>query len=203
MKGLLLKDFYNIRKQAGWYAGMIVLFCALSVVLKNAAFAGTIGILAATAVPLSAVAYEEKDGWQKFAAAGGISARTAVAEKYLLGALAALFGCIGYFASLAVLAAMGSGTENAAEWVLPVCMQFISLSVVLPLVFRFGVEKGRTYMTVAIVLFLLAIVGLFPLLGNLLADGRIALAVGAACFTALLLAASCAVSVRIYSKKEF
>ena len=179
---------------------MIVLFCALSVVLKNAAFAGTIGILAATAVPLSAVAYEEKDGWQKFAAAGGISARTAVAEKYLLGALAALFGCIGYFASLA---AMGSGTENAAEWVLPVCMQFISLSVVLPLVFRFGVEKGRTYMTVAIVLFLLAIVGLFPLLGNLLADGRIALAVGAACFTALLLAASCAVSVRIYSKKEF
>ena len=39
MSGLILKDLYNIRKQAIWYVVMIILFSVLSIVLKNAAFA--------------------------------------------------------------------------------------------------------------------------------------------------------------------
>lgn len=90
MRGLLIKDFYNIWKQGLWYAAMIAMFCGISVIAENPAFSATIGILASASVPLTAIAYEEKDGWQKFAAAGGLSAGTVVAEKYLLGILFAL-----------------------------------------------------------------------------------------------------------------
>lgn len=38
MLGLLLKDIYNIKKQAIWYLAMIVLFCGLSIALKKCCF---------------------------------------------------------------------------------------------------------------------------------------------------------------------
>ena len=66
MLGLLLKDIYNIKKQAIWYLAMIVLFCGLSIALKNVAFSSTIGILITVSMPLTAIAYEEKDVWPKF-----------------------------------------------------------------------------------------------------------------------------------------
>lgn len=81
MRGLLIKDFYNIWKQGLWYAAMIAMFCGISVIAENPAFSATIGILASASVPLTAIAYEEKDGWQKFAAAGGLSAGTGRRRK--------------------------------------------------------------------------------------------------------------------------
>ena len=56
MLGLLLKDLFNIRKQALWYAAMIVIFCVISAVLQNVAFASTIGILVTISIPLTAIA---------------------------------------------------------------------------------------------------------------------------------------------------
>lgn len=82
MSGLILKDLYNIRKQAIWYVVMIILFSVLSIVLKNAAFAYAIGILVTISIPLAAIAYEEKDGWQKFAIASGMDIKTIVGEKF-------------------------------------------------------------------------------------------------------------------------
>ena len=90
MLGLLLKDIYNIKKQAIWYLAMIVLFCGLSIALKNVAFSSTIGILITVSMPLTAIAYEEKDGWQKFVIASGTKTSAIIGEKYLLGIVFAL-----------------------------------------------------------------------------------------------------------------
>ena len=64
---------------------MIVLFCGLSIALKNVAFSSTIGILITVSMPLTAIAYEEKDGWQKFVIASGTKTSAIIGEKYLLG----------------------------------------------------------------------------------------------------------------------
>ena len=146
MLGLLLKDIYNVRKQAIWYLAMIALFCGLSIILKNVAFSSTIGILVTISMPLTAIAYEEKDGWQKFVVASGTKIRTIVGEKYLLGIVFALVSIIVY----AVTFMLVGETENrAVEITAPICMQFFVLSVVLPMIFKFGVERGRVYMIVA------------------------------------------------------
>ena len=106
MLGLLIKDFYNIRKQALWYAAMIVLFCVISVFLHNVAFAATIGILVTISMPLTAIAYEEKDGWQKFVVASGLRTGTIVFAKYLLGILFALVRPAVYSSGLSIASAL-------------------------------------------------------------------------------------------------
>lgn len=170
MLGLLLKDIYNVRKQAIWYLAMIALFCGLSIILKNVAFSSTIGILVTISMPLTAIAYEEKDGWQKFVVASGTKIRTIVGEKYLLGIVFALVSIIVY----AVTFMLVGETENrAVEITAPICMQFFVLSVVLPMVFKFGVERGRVYMIVAAVALMAVLIAVFPLLEDMQEGGTI------------------------------
>ena len=170
MLGLLLKDIYNVRKQAIWYLAMIALFCGLSIILKNVAFSSTIGIMVTISMPLTAIAYEEKDGWQKFVVASGTKIRTIVGEKYLLGIVFALVSIIVY----AVTFMLVGETENrAVEITAPICMQFFVLSVVLPMVFKFGVERGRVYMIVAVVALMAVLIAVFPLLEDMQEGGTI------------------------------
>lgn len=199
MLGLLLKDIYNIRKQAIWYIAMIVLFCGISVVLKNVAFASTIGILVTISMPLTAIAYEEKDGWQKFVIASGTNVKTIVVEKYLLGVIFALISIIGYSVAFMVV---GAEEDRLVEFTAPVCMQFLVLAVVLPLVFKFGVEKGRVYMIIAVVLLMAVLIAVLPVLGNMQEGANVFIGCMAA-ITVIALCVSFLVSFKIYSKKEF
>ena len=95
MIGLLLNDVLNIRKQAIWYLAMILIFCIASVVMKNEAFSGAIGLMVGISIPITAMAYEERDGWQKFVVASGVRVQTIVGEKFLLGLLFSAIGWIG------------------------------------------------------------------------------------------------------------
>ena len=182
MLGLLLKDFYNTRKQALWYLAMILIFCVLSVVLENIAFAATIGVLVTISMPLSAIAYEEKDSWQKFVIASGTSSKTIVGEKYILGLLFSLISSIGY---LIVFFVSGIGTYEIIELILPICLQFIALAFVLPIIFKFGVEKGRVYMIVIALALMAVFIGLMPLLGNVMISGQTIIIICAICATIL------------------
>ncbi len=199
MLGLLIKDFFNTRKQIVWYVAMIILFCVLSVVMQNVAFCATLGILVTVSMPLTAIAYEEKDGWQKFIIASGMNIKVIVVEKYLLGFLFALLSSVGYSVVFAITGAEG----GAAELVSPICMQIIALAVVLPIIFKFGVEKGRVYMIALILILVVALIALMPFIGDALAGNQAVYISCIVCATVAIFVASFIISVRIYSKKEF
>lgn len=59
MTGLLIKDIYNIRKQALWYVALIVFFCILSISIENIGFSAAIGMVVTVNIPLMAIAYEK------------------------------------------------------------------------------------------------------------------------------------------------
>ncbi len=199
MLGLLLKDLYNLRKQAIWYLSMIVVFFGLSIILNNVAFASTIGILVTISMPLTAIAYEEKDGWQKFVVASGTKISTIVGEKYLLGIVFAAIGLIAY--SLTFMLVVQT-EQSAVEYTLPACMQFFTLAVILPVIFRFGVEKGRAYMIVVIVIIMLMLIGVLTFLKDV-DKGETLLIICAWVVAAVVTVVSYFISVRIYKKKEF
>ena len=164
MLGLLIKDFYNLKKQLLWYIVIIIIFNILSLNINNIAFSATIGVLVAVSVPLSAIAYEEKDGWQKFAIASGISTESITGEKYLLGIICAVVCDIFYLFVLIFL-----NTEHILEeFFIPVCIQIISLSTLLPLIFKFGAEKGRVLMIFALILLLSIFVFLMNYLDSII-----------------------------------
>lgn len=200
MSGLILKDLYNIRKQAIWYVVMIILFSVLSIVLKNAAFAYAIGILVTISIPLAAIAYEEKDGWQKFAIASGMDIKTIVGEKFFLGVVFAIIGSVAY---TIVVVIIGTEENRVTELIASVCMQLLMLAAVLPIVFRFGAEKGRTYMIAAVVVLLAVFIAVMPFYGRIVGDEEIIFAVCMIVFAVLSVCISLFISIRIYKAKEF
>lgn len=199
MLGILLKDFVTTKKQIIWYVFMIALFCVVAVVTDNVAFAGSIGMVVAISVPTSAIAYEERDGFNKIAVASGIDKKVIVIEKYLLGFLFLLIGGISYFLVYYF------SKEQANKWiefVVSMCMQIVLLAIVMPVIFKFGVEKGRTYMILFMVVFLSIFIALMSLI-NFTVDSAIVVLPIVITITIIGLAISIFLSIKIYKKKDF
>ncbi len=200
MKGLLIKDFYNIKKQIIWYIGMIIIFFSISVAVKNIAFMVSIGMLVTISIPLTAIAYEEKESWQKFIVASGMSKKIIVFEKYLLGLIFFAVSSAGY---VAVFFILGENASSLTEVLIPVFLQLLILSAILPPVFKFGVEKARTFTIIIVVIIMLVLVGFLNYALNIGKDVEIIICVVLSIISAVFTALSYILSVKIYNKKEF
>ena len=194
MKGLFLKDFYNLRQLLLWYGVMMALFIAAAVISKNLSFMMGFGVFITISTASSSMAYDEKDNWYKFARACGLSPLAIAAEKYLLTlALGALS-----FALLAVCQAV----IGEIDWMLNAGFCAINLmigAVVFPVLFKFGVEKGR----LALIAALVAAIALSVLLMSV--SGSITTPLALALFTAAclaLFALSMWLSAKILGKKD-
>ena len=190
MKGLFLKDFYNLRQLLLWYGVMMALFIAAAVISKNLSFMMGFGVFITISTASSSMAYDEKDNWYKFARACGLSPLAIAAEKYLLTlALGALS-----FALLAVCQAV----IGEIDWMLNAGFFAINLmigAVVFPVLFKFGVEKGR----LALIAALVAAIALSVLLMSV--SGSITTPLALALFTAACLALF-ALSMWLSAKKK-
>lgn len=194
MKGLFLKDFYNLRQLLLWYGVMMALFIAAAVISKNLSFMMGFGVFITISTASSSMSYDEKDNWYKFARACGLSPLAIAAEKYLLTlALGALS-----FALLAVCQAV----IGEIDWMLNAGFFAINLmigAVVFPVLFKFGVEKGR----LALIAALVAAIALSVLLMSV--SGSITTPLALALFTAAclaLFALSMWLSAKILGKKD-
>ena len=194
MKGLFLKDFYNLRQLLLWYGVMMALFIAAAVISKNLSFMMGFGVFITISTASSSMAYDEKDNWYKFARACGLSPLAIAAEKYLLTlALGAL--------SFALLAVCQAGIGEI-DWMLNAGFFAINLmigAVVFPVLFKFGVEKGR----LALIAALVAAIALSVLLMSV--SGSITTPLALALFTAAclaLFALSMWLSAKILGKKD-
>lgn len=194
MKGLFLKDFYNLRQLLLWYGVMMALFIAAAVISKNLSFMMGFGVFITISTASSSMAYDEKDNWYKFARACGLSPLAIAAEKYLL---TLALGAIS-FALLAVCQAV----IGEIDWMLNAGFFAINLmigAVVFPVLFKFGVEKGR----LALIAALVAAIALSVLLMSV--SGSITTPLALALFTAAclaLFALSMWLSAKILGKKD-
>ncbi|MGI6261797.1 MAG: ABC-2 transporter permease [Acutalibacteraceae bacterium] len=165
MKGLLLKDFYTIIKQLKVFVLMIVIF-ALIPNFSVSVFA----VVYAAMLPITTLAYDERCKWDTLAAMMPYSPAALVLSKYLLGLLgvlcAGLLSAFGYGIQLFLLHA----ADDGSFWfslLAGICTALLLLAINLPLMYRFGVEKGR--------LFFFALIALLALLLSLCGDAVTAL----------------------------
>lgn len=147
MKALLYKDAMVLWKQM---KSMLLLILVFSVLPSG--FQNTFAVLYAALLPYSALAYDERSRWDRMAAAMPYSARDIVTEKYVFGWIAAL----GTLALTLVLRLVSQyllhlGEGASAEMLLMAFFgSLIAMAVTLPMMFRFGVEKGRLAMLLLI-----------------------------------------------------
>lgn len=145
MKALIQKDVYVIWKQMRMF---VLIILVLSLV--NNTFNSVFLVVWCSMLPYTAMAYDERSHWNELAAMMPYSRREIVLSKYVLGWLCmAAAGAL----SLAIQTVVGQFSGNATSFstlLASLCLGVISLAVTLPMILRFGVERGRMIFLVVV-----------------------------------------------------
>ena len=147
MKGLLLKDWYMVKKYCRAYLLIAIVFIAISFFSNDNMFFVFYPCLLCGMIPVNLLAYDERSHWMQYSGTLPYAKTQIVSGKYLIGLLA----------QLTVLAATGiahgvkmyaAGNfvlgDFAVLMLLMLIVSTLSSSICLPFVFKLGVEKGRT-----------------------------------------------------------
>lgn len=201
MLGTIIKDLKNIFGQFIYYFVLMVVFMAVSVITKNIYYYTGAIVFFCVAVPLSALAYDEKDNWDKFALASGVTRNQLAVSRYLLGLLIFL----PMWAISFILVAAGGmwNIENLSVLLSYGGIALLTIDVILPVIFKIGVEKGR----LVYILTILVVVALSALLGLLVESiGGASVLYSSVAVLALGIAGfflSLKIACGIYKKKDF
>ena len=202
MKGLLYKDFINLKQQARYYVMIVGIWAVISVMNRNPEFFGGLMAMFCILMPLTAFAYDEKAGWDKYALTMPVTRRKLVVSRYVFGLLILSVSAV---LTLAVCLAENMGlTEVLVMIAVLGSIGMICMAFTFPVVLRFGAEKARTVL-ILIVLIPIACGLVAEQAGLQLPDGasleRMIWLLPVSAMAGLLVSLGC--SMRIYEKKEF
>lgn len=207
MKGLLLKDFYLSWRCCWAILVIAVAFLWVSFLMEDTLFFQAYPMMMlSSGIPLSLIGYDERDKWLAYSGTLPYSRAQLVSAKYLVGLC---FGVVAFVVGMAAtVVRMHLGGEFSWESLAVVgttllCLGYIAPALMLPFLFKFGIEKGRMAFYVSVGLCFGAAMVLarvefqVPLLVNSL--WPLAVVAGAAI---LLYALSWMLSIRFYQKRE-
>ena len=146
MKGLLLKDFYMAVKYCKAYLLISLVFAAVSVMGNGNIFFTMYPILLASMIPVTIISYDERSGWNSYADALPYTRSMLVSVKYLLVLLvlaACTVLCVGV--QLCRMLYVGDFDVHTLLRLLGILLSvgFFAPSIMLPVIFKLGSEKGR------------------------------------------------------------
>lgn len=144
MKGLLLKELYMMGKYFRSFLFIILVFLLSSVWAGNNLFLLVYPMIVVTMLPMSTLSYDEKFGWDVYCGALPCSRAQVVSAKYLLCLLSiGLIALLSLAAQLVRVGMGGSPDEIAPLFSVILTVGFVGPSLLLPIVFKLGAEKGR------------------------------------------------------------
>lgn len=200
MKGLLLKDWYMMVKYCkAWMLILAVMMGASAFSEKPMLFLMYPVMLAGlTAVTL--IAYDERSGWTTLSRAMPYSKAQLVSVKYIVTLLLLAMAAVLAVVVQLVRAGTGAGNAGSMGGILGMLLSagLVTPAVLLPLVFRFGVEKARILYGIVLGLVIGCMIFVSMTVQNmpqLVADG--AFAVRALPVSAALFGLSWLLSIRI------
>ena len=211
MKGLLLKDFCILKKQMKLMVVFVIFYAIWAVAAKMPTMMGTMVILLSIMMPISSMSYDEAGQWYRYAFSLPIPRRTLVLSKYVLGFLVSLGGLVVSAIGNIIILALTNG-ENAWESWLTIIgfleLGVIFLSIIIPILFKYGVEKGRLLIVVIAVVpsLLVALLGsTLKTSGTLMPSAELLQAIlySSPLFTLAIFLISFRISVGICRKKEY
>ena len=146
MKALLYADLLNVRQLSKTMAALFLFFCAMAFAMHSISFLSMALVMVAIMLPLNLMSYDKAYGWDKLALSLPIVRRGMVCSKYL-ASLLFLCGTLALTLAASVVLApfLGDDSVFMIIGVLLFCAAaslFIT-GVMLPVLYKFGVEKGR------------------------------------------------------------
>ena len=149
MKGLLIKDFLNLRKYGRSVILILAFYVLYGLMLDNANFIIGMIVLLFSMMAITSFSYDDLAKWDKYALSLPVTRKEMVLSKYILATILSVVGAL-----LALLATIGVSLINTPvsinEQLLITYALFatsiIFISILLPLIYKFGVEKSRIMM---------------------------------------------------------
>ncbi len=209
MKGLLLKDLYMTLKYCRTHLVLCVMFVILAYTEnESSTFLLFYPCMLMGMLPVTLLAHDERSGWETYSATLPYRRSQVVSGKYLF-ALIAQIVCALLVSAAQVVHQMQAGTfvwqGTMGMLFAMLLVSMLSTAVILPCVFKMGVEKGR----IAYYIVVAAVFGLGGLLMSriptqqlmtTLSDRWLPLALAG--FAAAVFALSWFLSIVFYRKRE-
>lgn len=153
MKGLIIKDLLSLKAYAGVLAAIVVFYFAVGFASDNVSFAIGIIQIYTTILVLNTFSYDSYVKWDKYGLSLPVTRKNMVASKYVLSIILLIIGVL--FSSLFVTVTFLLKRNNvASEYLLEsfftiggtVFAAVAFIAILLPIVYRYGVEKSRICM---------------------------------------------------------
>jgi predicted transporter protein len=202
MGGLILKDLYGLKQQLKIYIIIAVVWLLIAVTTRDMSFFSGLVMMFTFLVPITSLAYDEKSRFDAYALTMPVKRSDIVLSKYLLSLICgAVCALAGFFVNVIC---MNDIFETAVVTLILLCVGIFFSSIVLPLLFRFGVEKGRTIM-MAVLLLPVILALLFSKFDVAIPENEFIKysLLFVPVITAVVFFVSFQISKKIYEKKEF
>jgi hypothetical protein len=153
MKGLLLKDIITLRKYGKSILLVIAFYVLFSFMVDDTSFMSGMVVLLFAMTAITSFSYDKLAGWEEYALSLPLPRKTLVKGKYVLSLLLAITG-MALSALLGVILNLVVQKTGIAEHLTASYIMFgisiLFLSIMLPLIFKFGVEKSRIFMIIVV-----------------------------------------------------
>lgn len=146
MKGLLLKDFYMIGKYCRFFILMNVIFLVGSIMGEEYMFYAFFPSILLGILPMTLIAYDERSKWSVYGNIFPYSRAQMVSVKYVIALIGVgtatlltfIVQCLRMFQNSSV-----TWQEAGIIATISGIVGMINPSILLPFIFKYGVEKGR------------------------------------------------------------
>ncbi len=205
MKGLLRKDLYMAAAYFRVFLVMLGVFLVVGFFAKDVSmFIIIYPMIIGMMLPVSLISYDERFHWSRSCDAMPCSRAQVVSTKYLLTLITVLliFG-LTILGQAVRLGQAGRPEELAALVPLLLLLGFVGPSLLLPIVFWLGVEKGRLAYFITVGVVVAAGVGLSTDAASPIASGGGSLSIPVATLVCLgMFGLSWLLSIKLYKRRE-
>lgn len=148
MKGLLYKDFVNIKSQFKMYILFIVGFFIIGLVSGSTEILSALMPMLAILIPITTTAYDDLSGWNSFALSMPVTRSGLVTARYMFMEIIsvgmAVIICVEY------LVVSRNVNESIMTTVMLFAVSNLMFAVIMPIIMKFGVQKARAiFMVIA------------------------------------------------------
>ncbi|MCH7321979.1 ABC-2 transporter permease [Solibacillus sp. MA9] len=147
MMSLVLKDLLNLQSYLKTIIVFVVFYSILSFSMDDVSFVAGMLIILFAMIPISSFTYDQQAKWDVFGHTLPVTRKQMVQSKYVV---ALLFIVMGLVISLIITVTVTFIKESSVEVVglfasnsMVASVGLILLAVMLPLIYKFGVEKSR------------------------------------------------------------
>lgn len=157
IRGLLLKDIFELSAQCRVQLVLTGVYLLLPLFIRGIELFASVGMMLLAMMPVYALGYDERCRWERYALAMPVRKSDLFWSRFLLGVIAVALG-----AAVQVLVALLAGRSDLlSSLAVTAPAAILYLLIVLPLMMKLGVEKGR--------FLLLLLTAAFTLLSGLIA----------------------------------